>query len=154
MHGRWLTGLERAVVDGCPMAFRRGVLGAVEPLPGFPPHDFYDWLLSCQVEELGYDVGVLGIACDHISSNAAAARADRLSRILSPWIEAAEKRWCPCGDAWDGSWSSSSGTGILIRRPASLNRREFEELIMVFEDRRDGWLVGNTELMESEGPDE
>jgi hypothetical protein len=71
-HGRRSAGLERAaVVDGCAMVFRRSVLSAVPHWPNFPPHHFYDRLLSCQVMELGYLVAVLGIACDHISGQTA-----------------------------------------------------------------------------------
>src|SRR5207245_11236923 len=36
-------------------------------------------------------------AVDHV------ARPDQLRRILSPRPNAAEKRWCPCGDARSGS---------------------------------------------------
>jgi predicted SAM-dependent methyltransferase len=85
-HGRQLCGLERAaVVDGCAMVFRRAVLESVPPRPGFPPHHFYDRLLSCQVIESGWDVGVLGIACDHISAQTANPR--------SGYFELA-KQWC------------------------------------------------------------
>ena len=67
-HGRRSAGLERAaVVDGCAMVFRASVLKSIPQLPHFPPHHFYDRLLSCQVMERGFRVGVLGIGCDHIS---------------------------------------------------------------------------------------
>lgn len=53
-----------AVVDGCAMIIRRGsFFNRVE----FPPHHFYDRLISTQMLEQGFEVGVLGIACDHIS---------------------------------------------------------------------------------------
>jgi len=68
-HGRRLSGLERAaVVDGCAIVFRRAVLEAITPRLDFPPHHFYDRLLSCEVREAGWDVGVMGVACDHISA--------------------------------------------------------------------------------------
>jgi GT2 family glycosyltransferase len=67
-HGRTEKGLTRAVVvDGCAMVFRRSVLEAIKQRENFPPHHFYDRLLSCEVRELGFEVGVLGIECDHIS---------------------------------------------------------------------------------------
>lgn len=56
-----------AVVDGCAMIFRRSVLEQIAQRPEFPPHHFYDRLLSCETIEKGYEVGVLGIECDHIS---------------------------------------------------------------------------------------
>lgn len=67
-HGKQDSGYSRAaVIDGCAMIFRRSVLEAIKQREDFPPHHFYDRLLSCETRELGYDVGVLGIACDHIS---------------------------------------------------------------------------------------
>ncbi len=78
IHGRRFAGLERAaVVDGCAMVFRRSVLEAIPSYPNFPPHHFYDRLLSCQVMERGYLVAVLGIACDHISGQTAMAASYR-----------------------------------------------------------------------------
>lgn len=68
VHGKVDAGYSRAaVVDGCAMVFRRSVLEALSEREDFPPHHFYDRLLSCEVREKYYEVGVLGIACDHIS---------------------------------------------------------------------------------------
>src|SRR6202044_3153350 len=36
------------------------------------------------------------------------ARPDRLSRILSSWTDATEKRCCLCGDAWTALWCEKS----------------------------------------------
>jgi cellulose synthase/poly-beta-1,6-N-acetylglucosamine synthase-like glycosyltransferase len=67
-HGKRSPAYSRAaVVDGCAMILRRSVLEAIKQRENFPPHHFYDRLLSCEVRELGYEVAVLGIACDHIS---------------------------------------------------------------------------------------
>jgi len=68
MHGDRVTGFRLgAVVDGCAMIFRKKYLDEIGFRNDFPPHHFYDRLLSCQVLERGYQVGILGIACDHIS---------------------------------------------------------------------------------------
>lgn len=68
VHGRTYEGFTRAaVVDGCAMIFRRSVLKQIQQRKDFPPHHFYDRLLSCEVREHGFEVYVLGIACDHIS---------------------------------------------------------------------------------------
>src|SRR6516162_1925598 len=64
---------------------------------------------------------------------------NRLPRVLSPRPVAAEKRCCPCGDARGGSWSGNVVAAGVIRLPASLKERELALLIMVREDRRDGW---------------
>lgn len=67
-HGRKSRGYSRAtVVDGCSMVFRRSVLEQIKQRENFPPHHFYDRLLSSEVRELGYTMEVLGIECDHIS---------------------------------------------------------------------------------------
>lgn len=68
VHGKRFDGLtSAAVVDGCAMVFRREVLEKIHQRLNFPLHHFYDRLLSSEVREAGYDVAVLGIACDHIS---------------------------------------------------------------------------------------
>jgi GT2 family glycosyltransferase len=67
-HGMRNDGLTpAAVVDGCAMVFRREVLEKIQQRPDFPIHHFYDRLLSSETREAGYDMAVLGIACDHIS---------------------------------------------------------------------------------------
>lgn len=68
VHGKESGGFSpAAVVDGCAMIFRREVLEKIKQRPDFPPHHFYDRLLSSEVREKGWTMGVLGIACDHIS---------------------------------------------------------------------------------------
>ena len=68
VHGRRIEGLEKgAVVDGCAMIFRRDTLEKIPQRSDFPPHHFYDRLLSCETIERGYGVAILGISCDHIS---------------------------------------------------------------------------------------
>lgn len=67
-HGARNPGLTKAaVVDGCMMIFPRAVLASIAQRENFPPHHFYDRLLSCEVREKGYEMAVLGIGCDHIS---------------------------------------------------------------------------------------
>ena len=66
-HGRRIGDLRpAAVVDGCAMILRRRALSDVGIRAGFPPHYFYDRLVSCQLLEQGWRIGVLGIACDHL----------------------------------------------------------------------------------------
>lgn len=72
VHGKRTSGfIKAAVVDGCAMIFRREVLEKIRFRENFPPHHFYDRLLSCEVQELGYEVGVLGVEFDHISGQTA-----------------------------------------------------------------------------------
>jgi len=67
-HGRADSGFSvAAVVDGCAMIFRRAVLEQIKQRANFPPHHFYDRLLSSETREAGWSMGVLGIMCDHIS---------------------------------------------------------------------------------------
>lgn len=65
--GRNPSFSKAAVVDGCAMVFRREVLEKIRQRPSFPIHHFYDRLLSTETRESGYEMGVLGIGCDHIS---------------------------------------------------------------------------------------
>ena len=72
-HGKRFTGYTTAaVVDGCAMIFKRDALDKIKQREDFPPHHFYDRMLSCEVMERGYKVGVLGIGCDHISGQTVA----------------------------------------------------------------------------------
>lgn len=67
-HGKANAGLTyAAVVDGCAMVIRREAWEKIGYRVDFPPHHFYDRLISTQMIEAGYKVAVLGIACDHIS---------------------------------------------------------------------------------------
>ena len=68
IHGKRINDLRKAaVVDGCSMIFRRRCLEEIGFRKDFPVHHFYDRLMCCQVLEKGWQVGVLGIECDHIS---------------------------------------------------------------------------------------
>jgi GT2 family glycosyltransferase len=88
IHGRMSDGLSPAkVVDGCAMVFRRSVLEQIPERKDFPPHHFYDRLLSCEVIELGYKVAVLGIACDHIS-NATVSHEQKYWDMAEAWARA------------------------------------------------------------------
>ncbi len=67
-HGKRDEGYTKAaVVDGCAMIFRRTVLELITQRQNFPPHHFYDRLLSCETRENGWEMAVIGIGCDHIS---------------------------------------------------------------------------------------
>jgi len=93
-HGRRSTLMApAAVVDGCSMVFRREVLEKIKQRPEFPPHHFYDRLLSCETREAGYDVVVLGIACDHISGQSVNG-SDSYERMAREWanVHGLEKR--------------------------------------------------------------
>lgn len=85
-HGR-KVGWEPygSVVDGCVMIFKRSVLESLEYLDGFPLHHFYDRIMSVQVIEAGYKIGILGVECDHISGQTANQE--------STYVESA-RQWC------------------------------------------------------------
>lgn len=73
IHGRKDEGfiIDGAVVDGCAMIFRKDTFLALEHKENFPPHHFYDRLMSAQVRAMGQKVAILGIKCDHISGQTA-----------------------------------------------------------------------------------
>lgn len=84
-HGLRNSGYTRAaVVDGCAMVFRRSVLEFIKQRPEFPPHHFYDRLLSAEVREHGFEVAVLGIGCDHISGQTV-NQENAYSRLAEAW---------------------------------------------------------------------
>lgn len=73
IHGKRDEGFikDGSVVDGCVMIFRKSVLESIPFREDYPPHHFYDRLFSCQVLQMGYKVGILGIPFDHISGQTA-----------------------------------------------------------------------------------
>lgn len=100
-HGLRLTGhMPAAVVDGCAMIFRTEALAQIEKKPNYPPHHFYDRLMSAQILEAGWEVYVVGIGCDHLGGRTA---------VLVPEYHAFAEEWCkahgvalePDGDGYD-----------------------------------------------------
>lgn len=83
-HGRRMTGFEpAAVLDHCSMIFRREMLEQLTPQENnYAPFHFYDRILSCEVLEKGWHIGVLGIEVDHFSGGTGpgAGEADALMR--------------------------------------------------------------------------
>ena len=105
-HGKRNDGLTKAaVVDGCAMVFRRSVLEQIKQRPEFPPHHFYDRLLSCETRELGYEVAVLGIACDHISGQTVNAE-DAYALMAKDWALKNIKDWAGVTNAQGVSWDT------------------------------------------------
>lgn len=87
-HGQTNPGFTKAaVVDGCAMIFRREVLEKVPERLNFPPHHFYDRLLSSETREAGYEMGVLGIGCDHISGQTV-NQEPAYNEMAQKWAEA------------------------------------------------------------------
>lgn len=86
-HGIANAGFTNAaVVDGCAMAIRRSTWEKLPFREDFPPHHFYDRLISCQMQETGATVAVLGIACDHISGQTV-SKEERYGDLASQWLE-------------------------------------------------------------------
>lgn len=68
VHGKVMSDYRNAaVVDGCVMIIRRDAWNTIGNRPFFPMHHFYDRLISTQMLESDFQVGVLGIAFDHFS---------------------------------------------------------------------------------------
>lgn len=78
IHGKQDAGfiIDGAVVDGCVMIFRKEVLETMPWNTEYPPHHFYDRMMSLQVLEKGFKVGILGIEFDHISGQTANQEGD------------------------------------------------------------------------------
>lgn len=88
VHGRRDTGFiaDGSVVDGCVMIFRKSVLASIEHKEDFPIHHHYDRLLSMQVIEVGYKVGILGIAFSHCNGQVA-NHAQKYHDLAREWCE-------------------------------------------------------------------
>ena len=88
VHGRRETGLVPAAnLDGCAMIFATEVLEQIPHLTGFPPHHFYDRLFCCQVAYAGYELAVLGVACDHLGMRTVAFE-QAYHDLARRWIDA------------------------------------------------------------------
>lgn len=86
-HGKSDAGISNAaVVDGCAMVIRRSSWEKIGYRVDFPPHHFYDRLISTQMLEAGYKVKVLGIACDHISGQTVGGK--QYYDFAKAWCEA------------------------------------------------------------------
>ena len=67
-HGAHLQKrMKGAVVDGCVMILSRTAWNAIGYRDKFPPHHFYDRLISTQMLDALFDIIILGIAFDHVS---------------------------------------------------------------------------------------
>src|ERR1035437_736386 len=87
-HGGTSAGFSpAAVVDGCAMIVRREAWNQIGYQEGFPPHHFYDRLISTQMLQYNWQVGVLGIACDHFSGQTT-VREDKYHRMAEKWSRA------------------------------------------------------------------
>lgn len=68
IHGKQSGGYSNAaVVDGCAMIISRHAWNVIGVVDGFPPHHFYDRLISTQLLRHHFLIAVLGIECDHFS---------------------------------------------------------------------------------------
>lgn len=86
-HGRRNSGTTpAAVVDGCAMIIRRTAWEKFGARADFPPHHFYDRLISTQMLEAGFGVAVMGIACDHISGQTV-SKETRYGDMAKEWCE-------------------------------------------------------------------
>lgn len=85
-HGRTDAGYTNAaVVDGCAMVLRRTAWEKIGYRENFPPHHFYDRLISTQMLEAGFKVAVLGIECDHISGQTVGG--EKYFNFAKEWCE-------------------------------------------------------------------
>jgi hypothetical protein len=87
-HGVRITGYRpAAVLDGCVLIFRRATLQENGFRSDFPPHHFYDRLISCQVLERGWRMAVHGIACADLGEHTA-VREQAYHAPATQWVKA------------------------------------------------------------------
>lgn len=85
-HGKVDSGFSNAaVVDGCAMIIRREAWNEIGYREDFPLHHFYDRLISTQLLEKKWQIGVLGIGIDHISGQTVNAE-DGYKTIAREWM--------------------------------------------------------------------
>lgn len=85
IHGKVSSEFSKAVVvDGCAMIIRRKTWDEIGYREDFPPHHFYDRLISTQLLELGWQIGVLGIECDHFSGQTVSSE-DAYHEMAKEW---------------------------------------------------------------------
>ena len=103
VHGKRITGYHRAaVIDGCAMIFRKETLQEIGIRDDFPIHHFYDRLMSCQILEKGWQVGVLGLAVDHFSGYTANTQ-DKYHDLAKQWMNRKYKNirdWIDKNEDW------------------------------------------------------
>ena len=130
IHGKRIHGFTyAAVIDGCSMIFRRKALEDIEFRTDFPIHHFYDRLMSCQMREKGWRVGVLGIASDHFSGQTA--------NTESAYMELAE-RWMKTRYGSIESWAEKYKLWIQSVKNPSMN---------ILPGSADHWLYLEAERM-------
>jgi len=72
-----------AVVDGCAIIIRRIAWDDLDFKEDWPVHHHYDRLISCQLLENGWGIGVLGIECDHFSGRSTGE--DGYNKLAEEW---------------------------------------------------------------------
>lgn len=105
IHGAVSSNYSKgAVVDGCAMIFRREALSLIPQRTDFPPHHFYDRLLCTEMLERDWEVGVLGIACDHFSGQTVGPE-PKYDQMARSWAEKhiPQAKWAgyPGSYSWD-----------------------------------------------------
>ncbi len=110
VHGKVSDGLSSAaVVDGCAMILRRSAWEDIGYMEDFPPHHFYDRLISVQLLSRNphWLVAVLGVACDHFSGYTTAHEI-KYHKMAEAWSRAyvPEHLWVSDGNGginWDAT---------------------------------------------------
>lgn len=89
VHGKVSGGMtiDGSVIDGCVMIFRKDVLEQIGFRDNYPVHHFYDRLMSAQIIEAGYKVGILGIEFDHVSGQTANTQ-QKYQNTAKEWFQA------------------------------------------------------------------
>lgn len=114
IHGRRDTGfiIDGSVVDGLAMIFRKSVLKEIGFKDDYPRHHFYDRMMSCQVIEAGYKVGIMGIEHCHCSGKTA-NHEQKWQDTAKEWCKVnlginSPQEWPPLHPEWFNSLSNAS----------------------------------------------
>jgi len=100
VHGKRITNaMPSCVVDGCVMIIRRQAWNEIGVKGNFPPHHFYDRLISTQLIEKNWKIITLGIEFDHFNGQTV-SNENKYHTMAEEWASANNIPFC---EGWDNT---------------------------------------------------
>ncbi len=132
VHGKRINNFRAAVVlDSCAMIFRKEALDQLEFRQDLPLHHFHDRVVSVQIRELGWDIGVLGIECDHISGQTANQEKIYFESSRDWWIEKDIKSFKEWSDK-NKNWIDYNNNPSRGKKPENWDQMNYLEAERLF----------------------
>lgn len=140
-HGTHLTEYKRgAVLDGCSLIFRRECWNEIGYRENFPPHHFYDRLISTQILERGWHVGILGIECGHISGGTVGKEL-KYDLMAEQWCNknlniTTKEQWIEQNKDWHINRSNPSRNGSLHNWDSVIYMEAEKRFLQEYRDKK------------------